>query len=128
MNALVTWHSASKNLRVLVGFRFTIAIVGVIAWIVYPLSARAQANANRGLKIASQWCNSCHMVQQNDPGADDAEAAPRFSTLTTQTAQSLKRLLAAGHADMDALSKLSDSDIADIAAHLHRLKPEPSTR
>jgi cytochrome c553 len=29
---------------------------------------------------------------------------------------------------MDALAKLSDDDLAAIAAHLHRLKPEPRTR
>lgn len=40
----------------------------------------------------------------------------------------LKKLFAAGHADMDALSELSDDDLAAIAAHLRRLKPEPRTR
>jgi hypothetical protein len=67
------------------------------------------------------------MVQQNDPGMDDAEIAPRFSTLTNQTAESLERLLAPGHAGMDALSKLTKSDVADIVAHLKRLKPQPAS-
>jgi hypothetical protein len=59
---------------------------------------------------------------------DDAEIGPRFSTLTDQTAETLQRLLAPGHAGMDALSKLTKSDAEDIAAHLKRLKPQPGTR
>jgi cytochrome c553 len=96
--------------------------------------ALAEPDAERGLAIASQWCNfatqwcnSCHIVQQNDPGMDDGEIGPRFSTLTNQTTQSLKQLLAPGHAGMDALTKLTESDAADLAAHLKRLKPQPAT-
>ena len=91
-------------------------------------TARAETDTDRGLALATQWCNSCHVVQQNDPGMDDAEYGPPFATLTQYTAPMLKKLFAAGHADMDALSKLSDDDLAAIAAHLHRLKPEPRTR
>lgn len=90
--------------------------------------AYAQSDADRGLALATQWCNSCHVVQQNDPGMDDAEFGPPFATVTQYTAPMLKKLFAAGHADMDALAKLSDDDLAAIAAHLHRLKPEPRTR
>jgi len=89
--------------------------------------ALAEPDAQRGLAIATQWCNSCHIVQQNDPGMDDGEAGPRFSTVTNQTTQSLKQLLSPGHAGMDALSKLTESDAADLAAHLKRLKPQPAT-
>ncbi len=67
-------------------------------------------------------------LQQNDPGMDDAEYGPPFATVTQYTAPTLKKLFAAGHADMDALSRLSDDDLGAIAAHLHRLKPEPRTR
>jgi mono/diheme cytochrome c family protein len=91
-------------------------------------AARAETDTDRGLALATQWCNSCHVVQQNDPGMDDAEYGPPFATLTQYTAPMLKKLFAAGHADMDALSKLSDDDLAAIAVHLHRLKPEPRTR
>lgn len=93
-----------------------------------PLAAHAETDADRGLALATQWCNSCHVVAQNDPGMDDGEFGPPFATLTQYTPQMLKKLFAAGHADMDALSKLSDDDLAAIAAHLHRLKPEPRTR
>lgn len=93
-----------------------------------PLAAHAETDADRGLALATQWCNSCHVVAQNDPGMDDGEFGPPFATLTQYKPQMLKKLFAAGHADMDALSKLSDDDLAAIAAHLHRLKPEPRTR
>ena len=92
------------------------------------IAATAESEADRGLALATQWCNSCHVVRQNDPGMDDAEYGPPFATLTTYDAAKLKQLFAKGHADMDALSKLSDDDLAAIAAHLHRLKPEPRTR
>jgi mono/diheme cytochrome c family protein len=92
------------------------------------VAAHAESDADRGLALATQWCNSCHVVQQNDPGMDDAEYGPPFATVTQYTAPMLKQLFAKGHADMDALAKLSDDDLAAIAAHLHRLKPEPRTR
>jgi mono/diheme cytochrome c family protein len=101
---------------------FLLGVIGLIA--THPAAALAGGDTEHGLAVASQWCNSCHVVRQNDPGMDDGEFAPRFSTLTAYDAQSLKQLLAKGHADMDALSKLSDRDVEDIAAYLKRLKPE----
>jgi mono/diheme cytochrome c family protein len=86
---------------------------------------RAEGDPERGLAVATQWCNSCHIVKQNDPGADDAEVGPRFATLTKYTTDALMKLLAPGHADMAALSRLTRRDVEDIVAHLHRLKPEP---
>jgi cytochrome c553 len=59
---------------------------------------------------------------------DDGEFGPPFATLTQYTAPMLKKPFAADHAGIDALAKLSDDDLAAIAAHLHRLKPEPRTR
>jgi mono/diheme cytochrome c family protein len=93
-----------------------------------PLAVLAESDAERGLALASRRCNSCHVVQQNDPGMDDGEFGPPFASFTQYTPEMLKRLFAAGHADMDALSRLSDDDLAAIAAHLHRLKPEPKSR
>jgi mono/diheme cytochrome c family protein len=86
---------------------------------------RAAGDPERGVAVATQWCNSCHIVKQNDPAADDAEVGPRFATLTKYTADGLMRLLARGHAGMAALSRLTQRDLDYIAAHLHRLKPEP---
>jgi mono/diheme cytochrome c family protein len=102
-------------------------VLGLAATAIQSSMVFAEADAEHGLSIATQWCNSCHIVRQNDPGMDDGEIGPRFSTLTNQTAETLKRLLAPGHAGMDALSKLTDSDVADIVAHLKRLKPQPRT-
>jgi len=104
------------------------APVSLVSFALLPIAAAAESDADRGLALATQWCNSCHVVQQNDPGMDDGEVGPPFATLTQYTPQMLKKLFAAGHADMDALSKLSSDDLAAIAAHLHRLKPEPRTR
>jgi mono/diheme cytochrome c family protein len=102
-------------------------VLGLAAAAIQPSMVFAEADAERGLSIAIQWCNSCHIVQQNDPGMDDAEIGPRFATLTNQTTETLERLLAPGHAGMDALSKLTGRDVADIVAHLKRLKPQPRT-
>jgi len=103
-------------------------LISFVSFVTFSTAASAQSAAERGLALATQWCNSCHVVQQNDPGMDDAEVGPSFATVTQYTAPMLKKLFAAGHADMDALSKLSDDDLAAIAAHLHRLKPEPRSR
>lgn len=105
-----------------------LATVSFVSFALLATATAAESDADRGLALATQWCNSCHVVQQNDPGMDDAEYGPPFATLTQYTAPMLKQLFAKGHADMDALSKLSDDDLAAIAAHLHRLKPEPRTR
>jgi mono/diheme cytochrome c family protein len=111
-----------------VSVEVTVWLLGLILSLMHPAIAHADGDPDRGLAIATQWCNSCHVVQQSDPGMDDGEIGPRFSTLTKHTAQSLKELLSSGHADMDALSKLTANDVADIAAHLHRLQAEPSSR
>ena len=104
------------------------AAAALVSLALLSTAATAQSDADRGLALSTQWCNSCHVVAQNDPGMDDGEFGPPFATLTTYDAAKLKQLFAKGHADMDALSKLSDDDLAAIAAHLHRLKPEPRTR
>jgi mono/diheme cytochrome c family protein len=109
-------------------FRVACASVAISIGLLSPNAVIAESAAEQGLTLASRWCNSCHVVKQNDPGMDDAEIGPPFSNLTTSTAQSLKQLFAGGHADMDALSKLSDAEVAAIAAYLHTLKPEPRTR
>jgi cytochrome c553 len=104
------------------------ASLAILTIVFDPCPVLAESEAERGLALAARWCNSCHVVQQNDPSIDDGEFGPPFATLTQYTPQMLKKLFASGHADMDALSKLSDDDLAAIAAHLHRLKPEPKTR
>jgi mono/diheme cytochrome c family protein len=104
------------------------ASLAILTIVFDPRAVLAESDAERGLALASRWCNSCHVVQQNDPGMDDGEFGPPFATLTQYTPEMLKKLFAAGHADMDALSKLSDDDLAAIAAHMRRLKPEPKTR
>lgn len=90
-----------------------------------PGFALAAGNAALGLALAQRWCNSCHVVLQHDPSWDDGEIGPRFSTLTATTSNQLSTLFAKNHADMDALAKLTDGEIADIVAHLQSLKPEP---
>lgn len=99
-------------------------VLSACACVFALLCGGARADPERGLEIAERWCNGCHIVLQKDAGQDDGQAAPRFSTLTRHTLQSLGATLRKGHAGMEALRQIPDSDIADIAAHLHRLKPE----
>lgn len=120
-------RSMSRQSAILAPSYLIVLALGLGTAAVQYSEALAEPDAQRGLAIATQWCNSCHIVQQNDPGMDDGEAGPRFSTVTNQTTQSLKQLLSPGHAGMDALSKLTESDAADLAAHLKRLKPQPAT-
>ena len=95
--------------------------------IVFALTLAAPAlaaDADKGQGIAEDLCNACHIVQQKDSGRDDGEPAPRFSLLTKHSVESVTALLRKGHAQMDGLKKTSDIDIADMVAHLKRLKPE----
>ena len=98
---------------------------GLIVMAIHSGAAVAEGGPNRGRAVATRWCNSCHMVVQNDRGADECEVGPRFATLTGYTVDRPMKLLAPGHADMSALSKLTMGDAEDIVAHLRRLNPEP---
>lgn len=49
------------------------ASLAVLTIVFDPGTALAESDAERGLALATRWCNSCHLVQQNDPGMDDGE-------------------------------------------------------
>ena len=84
------------------------------------------ADPERGLIVARQWCNNCHIILQKDTGWHFGVAAPRFSLLTKKSLEDVIKLMhvPGGHGGMEALGRLKDSDIEDIVAHIKRLHPE----
>jgi mono/diheme cytochrome c family protein len=87
-------------------------------------AAALAADPEHGLAVAEHWCDSCHVIHQKDPGWHSGNVAPRFSLLTHESYEEVRALLRKGHAGMAALSKIPDADVADIVAHIQRLKPE----
>jgi mono/diheme cytochrome c family protein len=100
----------------------TPAIVAAMLVVGWSGAARA-ADPEHGLEVAEHWCDGCHVIHQRDPGWHSGNAAPRFSLLTKTTPDAMRKLLRGGHG-IDAIRALSDADIDDITAHIHRLTPE----
>lgn len=105
--------------------RFLPSAIALLLLAAHTNLAFGQADATRGLELSKRWCNSCHIISPDDTSWDDGEVAPRFSALTKTTREKLAALLAKGHAEMEALSKLTAAEIDDLVAHLQRLKPDP---
>jgi mono/diheme cytochrome c family protein len=78
----------------------------------------AAGNAANGLKLARQWCASCHIVDSKDTGND---AAPPFPVLAHRRDKDwIKVWLSAPHPPMTGID-LSRAQIDDIIAYLESL-------
>ncbi len=78
-------------------------------------------DAERGEKLARQWCGSCHMLE----GAKRAgDAAPTFREIARdpkRSADELRAFLSRPHPPMPPLA-LSRQEIEDLVAYLGYLK------
>lgn len=97
------------------------AILCVVVCAAPPARAGDAAN---GQIVAERWCNACHVILQKDAGWHNGNVAPRFTLLTKTSEAELRALLRSGHQNFEALKKIADSEINDIAAHIQQLKPE----
>jgi mono/diheme cytochrome c family protein len=75
-------------------------------------------NAENGLKIARQWCSSCHTVE---PQASTSDKAPPFAVIAQRRDDKwVDAWLDAPHPPMEGIT-LSSSQIKDVKAYLRSL-------
>ena len=90
----------------------------------WPENSKAQeslsALENSGQALAKNWCNACYMFTRGDRSFDDGEVAPPFFDMKDLRATKLATLMAMGHGDTPALSKLTDKQVRAIAAWIAR--------
>jgi mono/diheme cytochrome c family protein len=85
--------------------------------------ATAAAGPDEGLRLARQWCTSCHIVA---PGAGGSDAAPPFETIANNpmvTEGGLRAWLADPHPPMPKFDLTRDETEA-IIAYIKSLKRE----
>jgi mono/diheme cytochrome c family protein len=84
-----------------------------------PSTASAMRAAN-GLKLARQWCASCHSVEADGTASDKA---PPFSAIAARRDTNwIKAWLADPHPPMKGIT-LSNEEIADLTAYIKSLAP-----
>ena len=87
------------------------------------LASAASADPDEGLRLARQWCTSCHIVAPNTGGSD---AAPPFETIANDpmvTEGGLRAWLADPHPPMPKFD-LTRIEIDAIIAYIKSLKGE----
>jgi len=87
------------------------------------LTNAAFADPDEGLRLARQWCTSCHIVAPSTAGSD---AAPPFETIANDplvTEEGLRAWLAESHPLMPKFD-LTRTEIDDINAYISSLKRE----
>lgn len=80
---------------------------------------RAAADAARGAKLATQWCNSCHSVSAEKRMAD---AGPAFAELAKKSPGYLATAINKPHDFMPKFPTLSDQDKQDLIAYIRTVK------
>ena len=85
--------------------------------------AKLYGDANRGSTVFSMWCAACHSTT---PKADDRiPTAQQLATDRGRTDGIIRTFLMQPHKPMPPL-ELSNQQIEDILAYLHRLKAIPT--
>ncbi len=87
------------------------------------LASAASADPDEGLRLARQWCTSCHIVAPSTGGSD---AAPPFETIANDpmvTEDGLRAWLADPHPPMPKFD-LTRTEIDTIIAYIKSLKGE----
>ena len=87
------------------------------------LSAPAfAANAKNGLKLARQWCTSCHTVEAGQSPTSDK--APAFSEIAARRDDKwVKTWLENPHPPMKGIT-LTHAEVADLTVYIKSLAPK----
>lgn len=100
------------------------AVCGLLAaamlGIALPNPVSAAGNAENGLRLARQWCVSCHIVTRDDPRGAATDVAPPFPSLRTRSEDELRAFLVAPHPPMPNFN-LPREQIEDLVAHIRSI-------
>lgn len=86
--------------------------------------AQTRGNPDNGLKLARQWCTTCHVVEPAGRGGD---AGPPFAAVANRpdrTPQTLRAWLNDPHPPMPNLG-LTRTEIDDIVVYIDTLQGRP---
>jgi len=95
-------------------------LAALVGSLVLPLAAEAAGNAENGLRLARQWCTSCHVVSLGDPRGPVTDAAPAFPSLRTRSEDELRAFLVSPHPPMPNFN-LPREQIEDLIAHIRSI-------
>jgi cytochrome c len=84
-------------------------------------AAYAAGDAEAGHRLAKQWCNTCHVVEESGSGPDTAPPFPVIAA-NRKDRRWVRAWLAAPHPPMPNLN-LTRQEIDDVVAYLDRLTP-----
>jgi mono/diheme cytochrome c family protein len=95
----------------------------LIALLVLSTAAQSQSRGNpdNGLKLARQWCTSCHVVEPAGRGGDAGPPFAQIANKPDRTPQTLRAWLYNPHPPMPNLG-LSGREVDDIAVYIDSLQ------
>ena len=82
-------------------------------------AADAAGDAEAGHRLAKQWCNTCHVVEESGSGQDTAPPFPIIAANRKERSW-VRAWLVAPHPPMPNLN-LTRQEIDDVVAYLDRL-------
>lgn len=90
-----------------------------LALVAGTASAQQQPMAGEGLRVARQWCATCHVVSRDmsPPAADAAPSFPSVAARASTTESSLRVFLQTPHANMPNW-QLSRTDLDAVVAYI----------
>ncbi|MFZ1990459.1 MAG: c-type cytochrome [Alphaproteobacteria bacterium] len=98
------------------------AALSAIALTILCTAPASAANAQNGLKLARQWCSSCHAVETGQ--SPESDKAPPFSEIAARRDDKwIKTWLENPHPPMQGIT-LTHGEIADLMAYIKSLAPK----
>ncbi|MGE5537637.1 MAG: c-type cytochrome [Gemmatimonas sp.] len=86
----------------------------------YP-QAQTRGNADQGLRLARQWCTTCHVVEPAGRGGDVGPPFAEIANRPDRTPQTLRAWLNDPHPPMPNLG-LTRTEIDDIIVYMESLQ------
>lgn len=80
-------------------------------------------NLTRGYVLAERWCADCHVIR---PGGEGGVAGPSFGEVAGKpdaSEEAIVEWLSAPHEEMPEIMRLTDANLADLAAYILSLRP-----
>ena len=91
----------------------------VMTVVILAPSHTLASDAENGLALAEQWCNSCHSIGTEEPRQEDA--GPLFTELAKEDADYLQTAINRPHDFMPDFPSLTEDDKADLVAYIQSL-------
>ena len=110
-----------------IGLLLAVLGVFVLAWRPVAGTEKIEPSADRGLRLAQQWCQACHAISSSTQ-ASAVAGVPTFRAIANrpgQTGERIKNVLIAPHPPMPD-AHLTRIEILDIIAYLDGLRTDRS--